>query len=91
LKAFNGKLLRKIVIKNRTYESSIVVAKISTPSPVANFTPNNFELSFELKGNGFYCITLAKNNIDEPFGEYALQLKILGPVTQGLWPRHILT
>lgn len=64
LKAFNGKLLRKIIIKNLTYESLLIVAKISSPSPVSNFFPNNFELSFEIKGNGTYSIALAKHNVE---------------------------
>lgn len=42
----------------------LIVAKIRSPAPIANFFPNNFELSFELKGNGIYSITLAKNNAE---------------------------
>ena len=92
LKAFNGKLLRKIVIKNLTYESLLIVARIKSPAPGVNFSPSNFELSFELKGNGTHSITLAKNNVEEPFGSYVLELKTLGPATQeGYWPRQIIT
>jgi len=37
-------------------------------------------------------ITLKKRRVDEPFGEYTLELKVLGAATkEGYWPRQLIT
>jgi len=39
-----------------------------------------------------HVITLKKNRIDEPFGEYNVELKVLGAATkEGYWPRQLIT
>jgi hypothetical protein len=39
-----------------------------------------------------HVITLKKQRIDEPFGEYTLELKVLGAATkEGYWPRQLIT
>jgi len=36
--------------------------------------------------------TLKKHRIDEPFGEFTLELKVLGAATKdGFWPRQVIT
>ena len=91
-KAIKGKLLRKIVIKNMTYDSLLLVARLKSPNPEPNFMPTNFEISFEIKGGGSYAITLQKKRVDEPFGEYSLELATLGQATrEGYWPRQIIS
>ena len=37
-------------------------------------------------------ITLKKIRVDEPFGEFSLELKMLGAATkEGYWPRQLIT
>jgi hypothetical protein len=69
---FKGKLLRKIVIKNLTYDSLLLVARLKTAIPEPNFTPSNFEVSFEVKGGSTFTLTLQKKRVEDPFGEYSL-------------------
>ncbi len=91
-KAIKGKLLRKIVIKNLTYDSLLLVARLKSPNPEPNFMPTNFEISFEIKGGGSYVLSLQKKRVDEPFGEYSLELATLGQATrEGYWPRQIIS
>lgn len=40
-KAFNGVLLRKIAIKNTTYDNLLLVARIKSPAPEPNYSPSN--------------------------------------------------
>jgi hypothetical protein len=81
-KAFKGKLIRKIVIKNLTYNNLLLVARIKTPNPEPNFIPANFEVSFEVKNGSNYVLTLHKRRVEEPFGEYSLELSTLGQATR---------
>lgn len=91
-KAFRGRLLRKIVIKNLTYDNLLLVARLKSANPEPNFNPTNFEVSFEVKGGSSYVITLQKKRVDEPFGEYSLELITLGQATrEGYWPRQIIS
>jgi hypothetical protein len=91
-KAIKGKLLRKILIKNMTYDSLLLVARLKSANPDPNFMPTNFEVSFEVKGGGNYVLTLQKKRVDEPFGEYSLELTTLGQATrEGYWPRQIIS
>lgn len=41
-KAFKGKLLRKIAIKNLTYDNILLVARLKTANPEPNIIPANF-------------------------------------------------
>jgi hypothetical protein len=39
-----------------------------------------------------HVITLKKQRIDESFGEYIVELKVLGAATkEGYWPRQLIT
>lgn len=85
-------MLRKIVIKNLTYDNILLVARLKTASPEPNFTPANFEVSFEVKGGSSYNLTIQKRRVEEPFGEYTLELTTLGHATrEGYWPRQIIS
>ena len=75
-----------------TYDSLLLVARIKSATPEPNFTPTNFEVSFEVKGSNSFTITLQKKRVDEPFGEYTLELTTLGQATrEGYWPRQIIS
>ena len=82
LKAFEGTLFRKITVRNLTYESVLVVARIKCASPEPNFEPVNTEMSFEIRGESYHVITLKKHRVDEPFGEFELELVPLGRATR---------
>jgi hypothetical protein len=70
----------------------LVVAKIRSPGPTPNFEPANVELSFEIKAESMFVLTLKKLQPEEPIGEYTLELKALGHATrEGYWPRQIIT
>jgi hypothetical protein len=85
-------LLRKIVIKNLTYDSLLLVARLKSTNPDPNFTPNNFELSFDIKGASSFVLTLQKKRVEEVFEEYSLELITLGQATrEGYWPRQIIS
>lgn len=91
-KAFNGVLLRKIAIKNTTYENLLLVARIKSPTPEPNYSPSNIEVSFDVKGGSIFVLTLHKHRIEEPFGEYTLEIQTLGQSTrEGYWPRQIIS
>lgn len=91
-KVIKGKLLRKIAIKNLSYDNLLLVARLKSPNPEPNFLPTNFQVSFEVKGGNTHVITLQKKRVDQPFGEYSLQLTTLGQATrEGYWPRQIIS
>jgi hypothetical protein len=75
-----------------TYDSLLLVARLKSASPEPNFAPTNFEVSFDVKGGNHYVLTIQKKRVDEPFGEYTLELTTLGQATrEGYWPRQIIS
>lgn len=91
-KSFEGVLFRKIVIKNLSSDNLLMVASIKSTIPEPNFEPANVELSFEVKSESNFVITLKKHNVEENFEDFKLELKMLGAATkEGYWPRQLIT
>jgi hypothetical protein len=45
-----------------------------------------------MKGESVFVLTLKKHRADEDFGEFTLELKMLGAATkEGYWPRQLIT
>jgi hypothetical protein len=67
------------------------VIKINTATP-PNFKLCKSEISFEIRGDSIFPITLKKIRLDEPFGDISLEIKILSKATrEGYWPKQIIT
>ena len=91
-KVFEGILFKKIVVKNLSGDNLLLVATLKSATPEPNFSPSNFETSFEVKGESSYVLTLKKHRVDEPFGEFSLELKMVGMATkEGYWPKQLIT
>lgn len=85
-------LFRKIVLRNLSYDNLVVVAELRSASPQPNYTPCNLEMSFDVKGESTYTLTVAKIDAEEEFGECQLEVKsVTRAAREGYWPRQIIT
>jgi hypothetical protein len=91
-KVIEAVFFKRILIKNLSSENILMVATIKSPVLEPNFAPVNLETSFEVKGESTFALTLKKHRADEPFGEFTLELKMLGAATkEGYWPRQLIS
>ena len=60
------------MIKNLSADNLLMLATLKTVDPQPNFSPSNFETSFEVKGESAFVITLKKHRVDQNFDDFSL-------------------
>lgn len=80
-----------MLIKNKTRDNLLVV--LTPPdTPDVNVFLSKSEVSFEIKGDSFFPLTLQKKDIEKSLGQLTLEFRVIGKATRaGLYPKQIIT
>lgn len=86
-------MFRRIILKNNSYENLWVVCKVKTESAgPSNVYTCQSDISFEIKGETSFALTLKKKDMEGTFDDVSLELKFICKATREPYlPRQILS